>query len=106
MQLVPLEMAMRQLRLIAGDDSPEDHEDRSEVEFRLKHATEIVLDYIKDRDNENGWTEETAPGAVQASILIVLSDLWEHRAGSSSDDVFISVAVERLLHRYRDPTLA
>lgn len=105
--LVTLEHALRHLRLIVGD-APEPitaHEDASEVEFKAKHASEIVLNYVTDADKDD-WTDAAVPGAVQASVLLVLSDLWEHRAGSADEDVFLSRAVQDLLRRYRDPTLA
>jgi hypothetical protein len=105
--LVTLEHALRHLRLLVGEapDPITQHEDAVEVEFKAKHATAIVLNYVTDPDG-NTWTAETVPGAVQASVLLVLSDLWEHRAGSADEDVFLSKSVQNLLRTYRDPTLA
>lgn len=105
--LITLAQAFRQLRIAMDDDeTPETHPEKDDVEFRAQLATGIVLDYIKDPDNSQEWTAEDCPAPVQASIMIVLSDLDEHRAGSSADDVFISEAVRRLLMRMRDPALA
>lgn len=107
MMLVTLAQAFRQLRIAMDDgETPATHPEKDDVEFRAKLATGIVMDYIKDRENKNEWTDLTCPAPVQASILIVLSDLEEHRAGSAADDVFISEAVRRLLARWRDPALA
>lgn len=109
MLLVTLAQAFRQLRLAAGtvdDATINAHRDRDEVAFNATLATGIVLDYIKDRDNSLVWTDATAPAPVQAAILLVLSDLWEHRAGSANNDTVLSETVVRLLHRWRDPALA
>jgi hypothetical protein len=105
--LVTLEQALRHLRLLVGDapDPIEDHGDSAEVILKAAHASEIVLDYCTHEDRAD-WTDEDVPAAVQSSVLIVLSDLWEHRAGSAGDDVFLSTAVKSLLTKYRDPTLA
>lgn len=105
--LITIEQAFRQLRIFLeeGEDIA-NHEDREDVAFRVKVATGLVLDYIKDRENKREWTAETAPAPVQASILLILSDLWEHRGGSASDDIIISRAVRDMLHRWRDPALA
>lgn len=106
--LITLEQALRHLRLFVGDlTAPEDHPQATEVQFKLGQATGIVLDFVKDPDGTiNGWTTETCPGAVQAATAIVLSDLWENRAGSAEDDVFLSFATRALLEKYRKPTLA
>jgi hypothetical protein len=45
------------------------------------------------------WTEATVPGAVLAAVLLVLEDLYEHRAVGWN-------VIERLLVGYRDPVLA
>lgn len=104
--LVTLDQALRHLRLGTDDGgSDEDHPDADEVELKAEHASEIVRDYCTHED-KGDWTDEDVPASVQAAVLVVLSDLWEHRAGSSSEDVFLSVAVKSLLTKYRDPTLA
>ena len=107
MALVTLEHALRHLRLLVGDapDPITSHEDASEVAFKLNHASEIVMNFVTHEEKAS-WTETEAPGSVQAAVLLVLSDLWEHRAGSADEDVFLSKAAVNLLRRYRDPTLA
>lgn len=105
--LVTVEQALRHLRLLVGTapDPITGHEDAAEVTFKATHASEIVLNFVTDADKAT-WTDANVPGSVQASVLLVLSDLWENRAGSADEDVFLSVAVKSLLCRYRDPTLA
>lgn len=105
--LVTLEQALRHLRQIVGDapEPIEDHESADEVTFKATHASEIVLNFVTDEAKDD-WTAEDVPGSVQAAVLLVLSDLWEHRAGSAGEDVFLSAAAKSLLQRYRDPTLA
>ncbi|MBO9589070.1 head-tail connector protein [Devosia sp.] len=106
--LITLEQALRHLRLVVGDlPDPEDHPQAADVQFKLAQATGIVLDFVKDPDGSiNNWTPDDCPGAVQAATAIVLSDLWENRAGSADDDVFLSFATRALLEKYRKPTLA
>lgn len=105
--LITIAQAFRQLRiLIEEGENIASHEDHAEVQFQAQLATGLVLDYIKDRANKNGWTAEDAPAPVKAAILLILSDLWEHRGGSASDDIIISRAVRDMLHRWRDPALA
>lgn len=111
-QLVSLARALVHLRLIASpDDIDEEYPlegipEASEVLAKLEDASAIVLAHVKDPDNDAEWDEGSTPGEVQAATLIVLSDLWEHRAGSSSDDVVISETMRNLLRGRRDPTLA
>lgn len=107
-ELLELKDALMHLRLaVTEPEDPETHPQAGQVKLKLKQATGIVLDYVKDPDGSiNAWTPETCPGAVQAATAIVLSDLWENRAGSADDDVFLSHATMSLLSKYRKPTLA
>ena len=53
------------------------------------------------------WTEDTVPGHVQASVLLMIGHLYEHREGDATDaDEVVWQAIERLLMRARDPALA
>jgi hypothetical protein len=52
------------------------------------------------------WTEATAPGSVSASILLMLSRLYEHRGDMEEEDSDLWLSIERLLMRHRDPALA
>jgi len=104
--LVSMEMAKRHLRLaeeVTGESG--DVGEELDLAAKVLQASEIVLNYVTHEDKDV-WTEEDVPGTVQASVLLVLSDLWEHRAGSDTDDVFLSAAVKSLLRRYRDPAMA
>lgn len=105
MMLVTLEQAMRHLRILVDDTDPETLPDADEVTFKATHASTIVLDFCTDED-KGDWTDGTVPGEVQAATLVILSDLWEYRAGSGEEDVFLSVAAKSLLQRHRDPSFA
>lgn len=100
--LVTLDQAIRHLRL---DDVAADSPDADEVTLKATHASAVVLDFV-NVDGKDDWDSDSVPGAVQAAVLLVLSDLWEHRAGSSDEDVFLSIAAVSLLRPYRDPPLA
>ena len=86
----------------------------AEVANKVVEATDIVLDYIGDRDNLRGWSIAdplpdggvAVPGVVTAAILLVFGALWEGREGAEDSPEPISPAVERLLRRYRDPVMA
>lgn len=88
--------------------------DDLEVMLKVQEASEIVLDYIGDRANVNGWSVldplpeggSPVPGVVSAAVLLVFGALWEGREGSVESPEPISVAVERLLRRYRDPVVS
>lgn len=104
-----LDQAARHLRITA--DEYEDagfsaSDEGLDIQSKLDIAEGLVLDYLKKPDNPDAWTEETAPFPVKAAILLTLSDLYEHRAGSADDDVFLSFAVRSILHRLRDPAMA
>lgn len=107
MALVSIERALMHLRLIeSASDDPAGVSEIDEVTNKLNDASAIVLMHIKDPDNEAALDENTTPGDIQAATLIILSDLWEHRAGSKDEDVGISFIVKELLRGHRDPTLA
>lgn len=111
MALVSLTRALMHLRLIESadvidDGSQNDLPEIDEVLAKIEDATAIVLRHVKDPDNTAYWDEDSTPGDVQAATLLVLSDLWEHRAGSGSGDVVISETFVNLLRAHRDPTLA
>jgi len=86
----------------------------AEVEAKVTEATDIVMDYIGDRDNAIGWSAEdplppdtvAVPGVITAAILLVFGARWEGRDGAEDAPEPISPAVQRLLRRYRDPAFA
>lgn len=96
--LITFEQAASQLKL---DDSAEQDE---EVYREMDDATGIIIDYLKKPDH--GWTVTTVPSSVRQAILLVLTDVHEHRAPSDSQDLYITKAVKNLLYRQRDPALA
>lgn len=98
--LVTLDAAKAHLRI---DDADQD----VEVTERINDASDTVIDYIKRP--AHGWTDETVPGNVRASVLLVLGALWGSRPGVGEDRVDIdpiTPAVVSLLMRMRDPALA
>lgn len=98
--LVTLDRAVAHLR-IDGNDQDE------ELLLKVTDASEVVVDYLKRPDH--GWDEVTAPGQVQAAVLLVLGALWSQRegVGQNAENLDpISPAVVSLLRRMRDPALA
>lgn len=106
MAIIDLADAARHLRLDTSDPYWETDDLGIDLGFKIEMAEAIVIDYLKHPEDSQYWTEETTPFPIKAAMLLVLSDLWEHRAGSADDDVFLSKAVKSLLHRFRDPALA
>ena len=80
--------------------------DDAELELKIEDASDIVMDYLKDRSNTHNWDEATVPATVRAAVLLVLGALWENREGNSDQADALSPTVTALLHRYRDPALA
>ena len=86
----------------------------AEVAIKVAEASDIVLDYIGDRDNLRRWSAAdpvpddgvAVPGVITAAVLLVFGALWEGREGAEDSPEPISPAVERLLRRYRDPVVA
>lgn len=89
----------------------------SDLEFKLKQASQITLDYYKiiipeqtspvqDSPTYDLW--ESNPNAipfdVRAFCLLVLGALWKDRESDTAD--IISEAVQRLGRMRRMPTLA
>lgn len=106
MALITYEQARDHLRLTA-DQPIETVED---VMLKMEQASEIVLDRIntseQGRATSADWDETTVPRAVQASILLVLTHLYEHRGDDPSTDEAFWAAIHRLLSPHRDPVIA
>lgn len=118
-------MARRHLRLAETSPtgspigSPVTAEDQ-DLQLKIDHATEIVLDYIArpaDADwtaEMSAWDDGSVPGSIQAAILMQLGELWRYRGDdaaseqgstlSTGDD--LSPMVKNLLKRFRDSVLA
>lgn len=92
--LVSLTEAKKHLGIDSADAG-----DTAEVTLKSEMASEIVLDYIEDRESD--WTDTTAPKLIKAAVLIVLGDLYADREGAG-----IPEGVKHILRRYRDPALA
>lgn len=52
------------------------------------------------------WTAATVPMPVQASVLLMLTHLHEHRGEDMAADEAVWTAIARLLMRSRDPAFA
>ena len=106
MAIIDIMEAAIHLRLDTSDPDWEIGDEALDLGLKVQMAEAIVLDYLKTPDAYQGSDEDDVPFPIKAAMLLVLSDLWEHRAGSAADDVFLSKAVKSLLHRFRDPALA
>jgi hypothetical protein len=98
--LVSLDRAKAHLHIDWNDQD-------EELAAKVTDASDTVVDYLKRPDH--GWDETTAPGQVQAAVLLVLGALWSQREGvgqNAADLDPISPAVASLLRRMRDPALA
>lgn len=91
--LITLDEAYAHLRV-------SEDEDALDVALKAEEASEIVLDYVTHEDKAD-WSEDTAPGVIKAAVKLVLTGLYDDRAGDP-----LSPAVKNVLRRYRDPTLA
>lgn len=118
-------MARRHLRLPETSStgspagSPPTPED-ADLQLKIDHATEIVIDYIA-RPTDAAWMAEIAawdegsvPGSIQAAILMQLGELWRYRGDDASSEQpptpdagnDLSPGVKNLLKRFRDSVLA
>lgn len=106
--LVKLERAAAHLRLpMTSADA--------ELALKVDEASAIVLAFI-DRPTDAAWTaqiaawtDETAPGVVQAAVLLQIADLYTHRGDEGRGGLAgIGSEAEALLRAtgYRDPVLA
>ena len=101
--LVSLPVGKTHLRITDSDHD-------AEIQLKIDHASAIIVDYLKDRADD-AWTESTAPLPVQAAVLYMLGQLYEHRgddleSGAGDFDTGVWEAIDRLLKRFRDPALA
>ncbi|WP_173931385.1 phage gp6-like head-tail connector protein [Chelativorans sp. Marseille-P2723] len=101
--LVTLEQVDLALKL----DLVEDDERTPDIEWKMRQATEIVIDYLKRPDHE--WTVEDVPGQVSAAIILAIRALLDGEeaellSGLANSDT--SSPVVALLMRLRDPAVA
>lgn len=108
-ELVTLAQANLALKLdLTQSGSPLEFTDARtpDIELKLDQAEGIILDYLKAA--ADGWTSETAPVQVTASILRATQALYE------SDDAILAGLYDNdranpivgMLQRLRDPALA
>lgn len=96
--LVTLRQAKDHLRIDAdGQDN--------DIMLKVLQASAIVQTYLKAQGDPT-WTDLTAPGNVQAAVLLMLGHLYEHRGDNLAPDGAVWDAVGRLLVGLRDPALA
>ncbi len=100
--LVSLTQAKEHLRIFhSEEDGP--------IQDKLDAAEDAVMDYIGLANASPTWDSENVPPSMQAAVLLVLGDLWEHRG---DDDQYQTVLnrvadgefhprVTALLHRKR-----
>lgn len=110
MALVTGAQAIAHLRL---PGSPEDYED---LLSKAEQATAIVINYLKREDLLTGspaWTDATQPtnddlefAIVQASVLDVLANLYQHRGDDGATDGPLTNRIRAILSMLRDPSLA
>jgi hypothetical protein len=99
MDLVTLEQAKTHLR-VDGIDSD------AEISSLIFEASSIIMDYLK-KEAPATWNAPDAevpgtgvPGVVQAATLLVIGTLFCKREDGADP---ISIGVESLLRRQRDP---
>jgi len=84
---------------VTGDDR------NADIALKMTHASDMVMDYLKDQADED-WTTETVPGPVAAAVLIALGHLYENRGDDMKADEAAWAAIGRFLARRRDPAMA
>jgi hypothetical protein len=110
--LLTLDVAKSHLRVDHTDDD-------ADITRKIAQASAIALVYIKKTvgtiDPEDpsivDWTDVTVPDDVAAAIELILSKLYDDRAGGEHDNPnvamgYLTPEVTALLHRWRDPALA
>ena len=113
MTLVTTDEAAEHLRIVLETDngSPAVITDLRYVDLanKILQAEALVLDYIEMTEEDllaSGVSANWMP-VIKASVLIILSGLWDDRMGSAGGDFFAeNGAVARLLRRIRYPSIA
>jgi hypothetical protein len=67
-------------------------------------AQDAILAYLTAAADP-AWTDQTVPRTVAHAIKLLTTHLYEHR-GDEDDGAKTWTAIEQLLGRHRDPTLA
>jgi hypothetical protein len=103
--LVTLAQAKEHLRIFHTEED-------GQIQDKLDAAEDAVLDYMDMATPI--WDDTNVPPRVQAAILLVLGDLWEHRGDTGETMAFqnrvadgeFHPRVTALLHRLRSMKLA
>jgi hypothetical protein len=99
--LVTLATAKTHLRITDSDHDVD-------VQMKADQATDAIVDYLGPKADP-AWDETTVPGRVQAAILLLTAQLYEHRGEDLAPDAVDEAvwdAIRRLLMRIRDPVIA
>lgn len=92
----------------------------STLERKIAEATDLCLDYVKQRLGDtaedwaatvDAWTDETVPTQVKAAILELAVALWRFRGDDDEApqwyrDGVLPGGVRMKLGRFRDPAVA
>ena len=96
--LITLEEAKRHLRITHANAD-------ADITAKLEAASDIIHDYMDDRDDPE-WTTATVPLVVKHAVYLHLTHLYEHRGDDMNGDEDLWMATDRLLVRLRPPTTA
>lgn len=100
--------------------------DDADLQLKIDAATQLVCEYIADRQPENAdWIDtieqwgagspaESAPAVVIHAVLLQVAELYRFRGDDTDGKApalqanhgFLSPMVTRMLSRYRSPVLA
>lgn len=116
-ELITEEEAIGHLRidLVTDGNSPATiiDSDYPVLQAKMAQAEDIILDYLKiplasGGGWGHGWDDTTVPPRIKASILLVLSALWDDREGKGDQGDYLKDdgPIAQLLRRSRDPALA
>ena len=97
--LVTLVTAKEHLRITSTTDD-------ADIQLKLDQAEAIILDYLAGQADPGWISPATAPKPVTASILLMLTRLYEHRGDLEEADEDLWLAIERILRRIRREALA
>lgn len=112
--LITVDEAIGHLRidLVTDGNSPATiiDDDLPVLEAKMAQAEDIIIDYLKTSLGSGGedWDATTVPPRVKASILLILSALWDDREGKGDAGDYLREdgPIANLLRRSRDPAIA
>lgn len=109
------DQAVEHLRAVecGGDDG--------DLQLKIDAATQLVCEYIMDRQPEDtdwidtieGWTTNSVPAVIRTAVMLQVAELYRFRgddedgvAPMSAETGGLAPIVARMLHRYRSPAIA